>query len=189
MPRRSPEELSLKSINLNSQKQLSPLQFTISYLPMLCMISISEEPIFSAKRTMRLPWIQSILILWTLGSDSGSLATSAIHKHGTGEIMLHGRIGTVGPGSLEILFWKAWEQRFTACSLGIERREGACSGKAGEKADQMWSMENAEQYCYYCYKDVYGIGIALSHAATVQYLCRELHCNNSINLVLPKVIQ
>ena len=66
--------------------------------------------------------IQSILILWTFGSDSGSLATSAIHKHGTGENMLHGRIGTVGPGSLEILFWKAWEQRFTACSLGEERR-------------------------------------------------------------------
>ena len=36
--------------------------------------------------------------------------------------MLHGRIGTVGPGSLEILFWKAWEQRFTAYSLGIERK-------------------------------------------------------------------
>ena len=71
------------------------------------------------------------------GNDFGSLATSAIHKHGTGEIMLHGRIDTVGPGSLEILFWKAWEQRFTACSLGIEGREGACSGKASEKADQM----------------------------------------------------
>ena len=66
--------------------------------------------------------IQSILILWTFGSDSGSLATSAIHKHGTDENMFHGRIGTVGPGSLGILFWKAWEQRFTACSLGIERR-------------------------------------------------------------------
>ena len=66
--------------------------------------------------------IESILILWTFGSDSGSLVTSAIHKHGTGENMLHGRIGTVGPGSHEILFWKAWEQRFTACSLGIERR-------------------------------------------------------------------
>ena len=51
--------------------------------------------------------------------------------------MLHGRIDTVGPGSLEILFWKAWGQRFTACSLGIEGREGACSGKAGEKAAQM----------------------------------------------------
>ena len=50
------------------------------------------------------------------------MATSAIHKHGTGENMLHGRIGTVGPGSLEILFWKAWEQRFTAYSLGIERK-------------------------------------------------------------------
>ena len=66
--------------------------------------------------------IESILILWTFGSDSGSLVTSAIHKHGTGENMLHGRIGTVGPGSHEILFWKAWEQRFTACSLGEERR-------------------------------------------------------------------
>ena len=66
--------------------------------------------------------IQSILILWTFESDSGSLATSAIHRYGTGENMLHGRIGTVGPGSLGILFWKAWEQRFTACSLGIERR-------------------------------------------------------------------
>ena len=49
-------------------------------------------------------------------------SASAIRKHGTGENMLHGRIGTVGPGSLKILFWKAWEQRFTACSLGIERR-------------------------------------------------------------------